>query len=101
MAQPSTPPRKARVLYCKYCGDNLLELYDLSKDIGETNDLSAQIPGLAESLHRELIAFLEKANAETEYHRRDHAYSVMLKEKDIDGNGITVERDYISPFEKR
>ena len=24
----------------------------------------------------------------------------MLKEKDIDGNSITVERDYISPEEK-
>ena len=49
---------------CKYCGDHLLELYDLSKDLGETNDLSAQIPELAASLHRELIAFLEQANAE-------------------------------------
>ena len=36
---------------CKYCGDHLLELYDLSKDLGETNDLSAQIPELAASLH--------------------------------------------------
>ncbi|MFP6643365.1 MAG: sulfatase-like hydrolase/transferase [Candidatus Latescibacterota bacterium] len=83
---------------CKYCGDNLLELYDLSEDLGETNDLSARMPELTDALHGELLAFLEQAGAETQLRPRDHAYNVMLKNAGIDGNSITVEPEYRSPF---
>ena len=83
---------------CKYCGDNLLELYDLDKDIGETTDLSDQMPELTQSMHDELLTFLSEANAETELHPRDHAYNVMLKKMDIQGSAIQVESEYRSPF---
>jgi len=83
---------------CRYCGDNLLELYDLNTDLGETNDLSAQMPGLTDALHGELLAFLEQSGAETEFKPRDHAYNVMLKEDGIDGTTIPVEPQYRSPF---
>ena len=83
---------------CRYCGDNLLELYNLSEDLGETNDLSAEMPELTDALHSELLAFLEQAGAETDLRPRDHAYSVMLKKNGIGGKAITVEQEYRSPF---
>lgn len=42
------------------------ELFDLSKDIGEKNDLSKEMPELVEKLNDALTRFLDQANAETQ-----------------------------------
>ncbi len=44
---------------------NKLELFNLSKDIEEKNDLSKEIPELVEKLNDALIRFLVEVNAET------------------------------------
>ncbi len=84
---------------CKYCGDHLLELYDLSQDIGEAEDLADRLPELTRALDDELMKFLAKANAETELRPRKDAYNVMLEKMGIDENAIEVNTEYVSPFE--
>ena len=42
---------------------NKFELFDLSKDIEEKNDLSVEMPELVEKLNDALIRFLDEANA--------------------------------------
>ncbi|MGB0396227.1 MAG: sulfatase, partial [Flavobacteriaceae bacterium] len=44
---------------------NKLELFNLSKDIEEKNDLSKEFPELVEKLNDALIRFLVEVNAET------------------------------------
>ena len=44
---------------------NKFELFDLSKDIEEKNDLSVEMPELVEKLNDALTRFLDEANAET------------------------------------
>jgi len=84
---------------CNYCGEKLLELYDLGKDLGETTDLSGQIPELTDSLHAELMAFLEQANAETKSTDRVADYNLLLKRRGISaGNPTMIEPEYVSPF---
>lgn len=83
---------------CTYCGERTLELYDLSRDLGETTDLSAAMPERTQALHAELLAFLEQAGAETEHRPRDHAYSLLLESKGLDARQIVVEPEYRSPF---
>jgi len=85
----------------QYVGQKLLELYDLSKDLGERNDLSDAMPELTKVLHGELLEFLEQVNGETEYTRRRSSYGKML---DAHGFGssktIMAKPEYQSPFEK-
>ncbi|QXD26190.1 sulfatase-like hydrolase/transferase [Opitutia bacterium ISCC 51] len=42
-----------------------LELFDISKDIGESKDLSKKNPKKAEELHRHMVNFLKEVGAET------------------------------------
>ena len=42
-----------------------MELFDLSKDIGEKNDLAAEMPELVRKLDRKRSAYLDSVNAET------------------------------------
>ena len=42
-----------------------LELFDLSKDLSEANDLSAKLPEKAAELDKTLTAFLSQVNATT------------------------------------
>jgi len=42
-----------------------MELFDLSKDIGEKNDLAAEMPELLRKLDRKRSAYLDSVNAET------------------------------------
>ena len=42
-----------------------VELFDLSMDIGEKNDLSSRMPELVESLDKQRSAYLDSVNAET------------------------------------
>lgn len=44
---------------------NSLELFDLSKDVEEKNDLSKEMPEIVNKLNIALILFLDKAKAET------------------------------------
>jgi len=86
----------------KYRGNKTLELYDLSRDIGESNDLSEKMPEMTDALHRELMAFLNQANAETEYTKRWDAFGVMKKQKGVDFEKTqTIEPKYTSPFGRK
>jgi len=40
-----------------------LELYNLKKDISETNNLAEQMPGKARTLHKKLLKWRVKVNA--------------------------------------
>ncbi|MBL6692596.1 MAG: hypothetical protein ISQ45_01610, partial [Flavobacteriaceae bacterium] len=44
---------------------NVLELFDLSEDVEEKNDLSKQMPERVIKLNKALEEFLDKANAVT------------------------------------
>ena len=50
--------------------ENRLELFDLSKDIGEENDLSEKMPAKTRDLHGQMTTFLSRVNAETARTRR-------------------------------
>ncbi|MFW6371719.1 MAG: sulfatase [Bacteroidota bacterium] len=47
----------------KYYEDNRLELYNLKEDIGETNDLSIQMPEKTKELHEKLNLWLKNNDA--------------------------------------
>ena len=47
----------------EFLEDGHLELYDLSQDIGETNNLAASMPEKAKALHARLIAWREEVKA--------------------------------------
>jgi len=60
---PASSVRDGRwKLYYQYT-DNSFELYDLTQDIGETTDLSAQKPGLVHQLGEQLIGWLDDTDA--------------------------------------
>ena len=60
---PASSVRDGRwKLYYEY-NDGSCELYDLSKDIGETTDLAAQRPGLVHQLGEQLIEWLDDTDA--------------------------------------
>ena len=73
------------------------ELYDLSQDLGESRDLSTEMPEVTKKLHDELMAFLEEVNAEIEYTDRWDAFNIMKKQHGID-SAVFVPLDYSSPF---
>ena len=50
--------------------ENRLELFDLSKDLSEANDLSEAMPKKTEELHDQLVTFLAKVDAETRQIRK-------------------------------
>ena len=89
-----TPAGKKR---CKYAGEKLLELYDLSQDLGESRDLSTEMPEVTKKLHEELMAFLEETNAETESTDRWDAFRIMKKQHGMDST-VFVPLEYSSPF---
>jgi len=47
----------------EYFEDGGLELYDLTADIGERNDLAPTLPAVRDSLHQALRAWREQTNA--------------------------------------
>jgi len=51
--------------------DNQLELFDLSKDIGEEEDLSARLPDKTEELHGMMVDFLTESKTATHSTRKD------------------------------
>ncbi len=57
------------------------------------------MPELTASLHAELMAFLEQANAETKSTDRVADYNLLLKRRGISaGNPTMIEPEYVSPF---
>ena len=93
----------------EFCGENLLELYDLSSDLGESKDLSGEMPELTDALHKELLAFLEQANAETKFTGRGLtgesagaiAYNTFLEKRGLGSKyRIMVKPEYKSPFKQ-
>ena len=57
--------REGRYKLVKTWKGNKLELFDLSKDISEENDLSKIMPEKTKELHGKLVEFLTKVDAET------------------------------------
>jgi len=81
----------------KYRGDKLIELYDLSRDLSESKDLSLEMPERARGLHAELMDFLEEVGAETQYTKRWDAYRRMKTNRGLPSHG-EIRLDYRSPF---
>ena len=75
----------------------LIELYDLSRDLSESKDLSLEMPERTRALHSELMDFLEEVGAEMEYTKRWDAYSRMKKDRGLPSHG-EIRIDYRSPF---
>ncbi len=84
----------------KYAGDKLIEVYDLSQDLGESRDLSTERPDLTRKLHNELTAFLEETNAETEFTDRWDAFRIMKQQHDMKAD-VFVPLEYRSPLSGR
>ena len=83
---------------CRYCGSKLLELYDLSQDLGETHDLSEKLPEVAAELDSELNAFLAEVNAETGFADRVDPYNRLVRRLGGDAGKTMLRPDYVSPF---
>ncbi len=83
---------------CRYCGAKLLELYDLSEDLGEMDDLSDELPEVTASLDGELNAFLNEVGAETEFADRVHPYNRLVRRLGPDAGQTMLRPDYVSPF---
>ncbi len=49
--------------YHGYVPEPKIELYNIAEDIGETNDLSAQMPGKVKELKEELAAWRDSEGA--------------------------------------
>ena len=49
----------------KHFESNQLELFDLSKDLGEMNDLSSKYPDKTQDLHNRLLNLQQETNANT------------------------------------
>ena len=81
----------------KYRGDKLIELYDLSRDLSESKDLSLEMPERTKALHAELMDYLEEVGAETKYTKRWDAYNRMKKDRGLPSHG-EIRLDYRSPF---
>lgn len=60
---PASMVRDGKWKLCYTYTDSSFELYDLSKDLGETTDLSKQKPGLVHHLGEQLIAWLDETDA--------------------------------------
>ena len=61
--KPHSAIRRGRYKLLYFYEDEMVELYDLEKDMSEQNDLSQKRPLLAKSLKRELMEILHSSNA--------------------------------------
>ena len=62
----------------RYENSPKVELYNLRHDLGETTDISAQLPDLTRDLETELVNFLTKVEAETGERDIEGAYYRLL-----------------------
>lgn len=65
--EPHSAIRKGNYKLVKGWDDGKIELFDLSKDLGETRDLSRKMPEKADELHRQLVTYLDEVNATTKF----------------------------------
>ena len=63
--EPESAIRVGRYKLRKNLDSLEMQLFDLSKDLGEKNDLSRELPEVVQSLERERVAYLESVDAET------------------------------------
>ncbi|MHB1317540.1 MAG: hypothetical protein ACYCYF_02870, partial [Anaerolineae bacterium] len=63
--------RAGRYKLIEFFEDGRLELYDLGEDIGEEHSLSAEMPALAATLHRRLVAWRRSVEARIPYPNDD------------------------------
>jgi len=63
--KPQTALILGRYKLVKTWQENKLELFDLSGNPSENDDLSAKLPDKTRQLHSYMLAFLEEVNAET------------------------------------
>jgi arylsulfatase A-like enzyme len=82
-----------------------LELYDLEKDIGERNDLSATYPEITAGLHEKLLQFIAETNSEFEENPRSDPMGILLEREGMGKkrseqlrNRKPVRPDYVSPY---
>ncbi len=61
--KPSAALRKGNYKLIYYYEDQSLELFDLSKDVSEKNDISKNNKNLVVKLRKQLISWLDKSNA--------------------------------------
>jgi arylsulfatase A-like enzyme len=62
------------------CWDDVeLHLFDLSRDIEESNNLAYEMPELAEELHNDLVEYLKTVDAEDPLRGREHKRMMNLK----------------------
>ncbi len=62
--QPGAAVRQGRYKLIEFYHGNRVELYDLSRDLGETNDLAGRLPGKAAELRRKLAAWRQAVGAQ-------------------------------------
>lgn len=62
---PQSAIREGNYKLVKTWDNNMIELFDLSKDIGEENNLSREMPEKAKDLEEKLVMFLTQVKAET------------------------------------
>ena len=85
--------------FIRNLSDKPLELYDLSRDLEEQNDLSNEMPELAKAMNDELMAFLDEVNAETKYTGRKSPYNRLLNKGDLPNAwDMLISPEYVSPF---
>tara|TARA_Y100001972_G_scaffold129025_1_gene193530 strand:- start:780 stop:2354 length:1575 start_codon:yes stop_codon:yes gene_type:complete len=63
-----------------------VELYNLQNDLGETTDLSKQLPDLTKDLESELVGFLSRVEAETGERDIEGAYYRLLDDLGLRNN---------------
>ncbi|MCF8380408.1 MAG: sulfatase [Bacteroidales bacterium] len=63
--KPQSAIREGNFKLVKTWEENKLELFDLSNDVGEENDLAEKMPGKVKELNSKLEFYLSEANAET------------------------------------
>jgi arylsulfatase A-like enzyme len=80
--EPSSIIRRGEWKLIHYYEDGRDELYNLSEDISETNDLSGVMPEKTNELHKELFAYLEKVGAR--YPVQDPLYDPEKEEQRLE-----------------
>ncbi|MGJ8639706.1 MAG: sulfatase [Opitutaceae bacterium] len=65
--EPHSAIRKGNYKLVKAWDENKVELFDLSKDLEESRDLSKKMPEKTDELHTQLVDYLDQVNATTEF----------------------------------
>jgi arylsulfatase A-like enzyme len=63
--RPQSAIREGRFKLVKTWEQNRLELFDLSEDVSEENNLAEEMPEKTRELEDKLVSFLEEVGAET------------------------------------